>query len=393
MTVIADIEALVREGIISPEAAAIIRQRARAAMMMLVTNTVLSGGIIAAALGTVFWLGDAMAVAVLGLALLGLGMPILLRGGENWRIFGNAAMLIGAGMLLGGGSLKLIELAYESAGQIMFPLGALVAGLALAARNRPNRFVAGSVFLIGVAMHLAGLGLMVDRFAITGVPRAGVHLYAALVLAAAGWAVDIRFVTALAIVPFAQMLDTSTFYEHALYAFYSPEPTLSILQMTVLLLAALWAVSRLNERSARHLRAVALMGFIVANLCALVGSLWGDSVGLTLFGPHYDWSAPDANYEAYEQAQAAFIASSVTISAEVYSVLWAVALAALAFWAAGTHRRALFNTSLTFGAIHAYTQLFESFGAEPLAFAIGGFAAIPLAWGMWKLNQRFETQA
>ena len=61
MTVIADIEALVREGIISPEAAAIIRQRARAAMMMLVTNTVLSGGIIAAALGTVFWLGDAMA--------------------------------------------------------------------------------------------------------------------------------------------------------------------------------------------------------------------------------------------------------------------------------------------------------------------------------------------
>ena len=44
------------------------------------------------------------------------------------------------------------------------------------------------------------------------------------------------------------------------------------------------------------------------------------------------------------------------------------------------------NTALTFAAIHAYTQLFESFGDEPLAYFIGGLAAIPLAWGLWRLN-------
>lgn len=46
----------------------------------------------------------------------------------------------------------------------------------------------------------------------------------------------------------------------------------------------------------------------------------------------------------------------------------------------------MFNTALTFAAIHAYTQLFESFGDEPLAYVIGGLAAIPLAWGLWRLK-------
>ena len=46
----------------------------------------------------------------------------------------------------------------------------------------------------------------------------------------------------------------------------------------------------------------------------------------------------------------------------------------------------MFNTALTFAGIHAYTQLFETFGDEPLAYVIGGLAAIPLAWGLWRLD-------
>ena len=58
------------------------------------------------------------------------------------------------------------------------------------------------------------------------------------------------------------------------------------------------------------------------------------------------------------------------------------------FLAAHKNQRGLFNTGVTFLAIHGYTQAFETFGDEPLAYVIGGFTAIPLAWGMWQLNQR-----
>ena len=47
---------------------------------------------------------------------------------------------------------------------------------------------------------------------------------------------------------------------------------------------------------------------------------------------------------------------------------------------------------MTFGGIHAYTQMFESFGDEPLAWALGGLAAIPLAWGLWRLNQHLAER-
>ena len=74
------------------------------------------------------------------------------------------------------------------------------------------------------------------------------------------------------------------------------------------------------------------------------------------------------------------------MSAGVYSVLWAIALAAMVFWAAQRNQRGLFNAAMTFAAIHVYTQFFESFSKEPLAYVVAGLAAIPLAWGIWRLN-------
>ncbi|MBT8411759.1 MAG: hypothetical protein KJP02_08180, partial [Octadecabacter sp.] len=88
-----------------------------------------------------------------------------------------------------------------------------------------------------------------------------------------------------------------------------------------------------------------------------------------------------------------FEASAITISANVYSIVWALLLALAAAWSAHTNRRGVFNAAMTFGAIHAYTQAFESFYDEPLAYVIGGLAAIPLAWGLWRLNDLFEARA
>ncbi len=50
------------------------------------------------------------------------------------------------------------------------------------------------------------------------------------------------------------------------------------------------------------------------------------------------------------------------------------------------NRRGLFNAGMTFAGIHGYTQMLESFSDEPLAYVIGGLAAIPLAFGLWRLN-------
>ena len=137
---------------------------------------------------------------------------------------------------------------------------------------------------------------------------------------------------------------------------------------------------------ARHLRVVAVLALIVANLCALVGSLWGDVVGETIWGPgRYGQSGLD--YDAWLAAQDAFRAQALSISDDVYAVLWGVVLVILILWSAHRNNRGLFNTALTFGAIHAYTQLFENFGDQPLAWVIGGFAAIPLAWAVWWLNR------
>lgn len=388
MHTLADTRQLTLDGIITPDQANIINARAREAMVAIAINTLLCAGIIAATLGTIFWLASAPAVAVFGSVLLGAGLLILSRAGDMYRMFGNAAALIGAGMLIGGAGIELVDKYYDLAPWIMLPAGAvvaLIAARALLQGGLTTRFVQGSIFLMGLALHLAGLLVLMEQWQISGAAAPLVHGYIAALVALGGWVTNVRFVTALAIVPFAQMLSTSTSYFHASYAFMSPEPTLSILQMSALVAALLWLAARVDERTARHARTLTIMGFIVANLCALVGSLWGDVVGQSLFGPGYDW-ASDQSYEEFEATQQAFAAQTLTISANVYSVLWAIALAAIIAWAAHTNRRALFNAGVTFAAIHAYTQMFESFTDEPLAYVIGGFAAIPLAWGMWRLN-------
>lgn len=392
MAVVADLEGLVAEGVLTPAQADILRSRSRAAMVTMAVNVLLAGGVMAAAGGLVVWLADAVTVAAGGLSLLVAGLLVLLRGDALWRIFGHAAALIGAGMLLGGGGLEAMErLGDLPAAWIFVVAGFALAGLTRAAMLHSDArlgFVLGALLLAGVALHLTGAHLVLSELGVGELPRAAVNLYSALLIALTGWAMDLRIVTALAIVPFAQMLDTSTGYAHAVYAFYSPEPSLSILQMTLAIAGCLWLAARWPGRIARHAGIFAVLAFVIGNLCFLVGSLWGDTIGehaatirarAELAG---DWSAIRDRIDAYRER-------AITIPAGVFAAVWAIVLAACAVWAARGLRRGLFNTAMTFGAIHAYTQLFESFGDQPLAWVVGGLAAIPLAWGLWRLDQGF----
>lgn len=384
---VVDTEKLVRDGLIGRELANEIARRSRETMVALTVNTLLCAGILAATFGLVFWLADALLVAVTGAVFLGAGAAILLGGSDLYRMLGNALAVVGAGMLVAGMGFELVKSFRDIADFAMLAGGAVIgaAGYWLFAKGDDKlHFASGSVFLMGVALHLWGVGLFFEHA--TDWTRAVVNGYSALVVAAAGTAVNVRLVTALAIVPFAEMLNTGTDYFHALYVFYSPEPTLSILQMAALIGACLWAAGRLEDRYGRHAGILAIMAAVVGNLSFLVGSLWGDNVLMSMTDGGPIWTE-NMTYEQWNSASDAWEAQFFYISEHVFTVVWAVLLTGAAFWAAHANRRGLFNAAVTFGGIHAYTQLFETMADEPLAWALGGLAAIPLAWGMWRLNR------
>ena len=390
---VVDTNQLVADSWITPEIAAEIARRSRETMVSLVVNALLCAGILAATFGLIFWLADALAVAVAGGIFLMAGLGVLLKGDALYRMLGNAATLVGAGMLIGGAGFELVENYRSIAEPVMIVAGLAVAAVSAWVFSKGSavlRFSSGAVMLIGLAMHISGLGLAFQD--ISGLPRAGFLAYVAVLTAAAGVLIDIRFVTALAIVPFAQMLDTGTAYFHAAYVFYSPESTLTIMQMAALVGACMWAATKLGDRFARHTGILAIMALVVGNLAFLVGSLWGDHVGMSLVsgGPIWENGMEYSEWRALENV---WRAQFFEISEHVFTIVWAVLLAAGAFWTAHANKRGLFNAAMTFAGIHAYTQLFETMADEPLAWALGGLAAIPAAWGMWRFNQYLAGRA
>ena len=389
-------EALIAEGVLTPAQGQIIARRSRQVMVSLVINSVLCIGIIAAAIGFVFWLADALAVAITGGLFLAIGTFVLLKAGDLYRMFGNAAALIGAGMLTFGGMIDLVDkLGERDGGLALIVLGILsILGTVYAFRRSPShaRFLTGSLTLMAASLHIAGIYFLAEAVEVSGLPLALIHAYVAALIFGFGLLIDVRLVTALAIVPFAQMLDTGTFYWSGMYAFYSPESTLTILQMSLAMAMCVALAGVLTERVCRHTHLFGIMAFIVADLSFLVGSLWGDVVGLSIWGPGTSYWRAEGTYEEYRAARDAFKATALTISEHVYSIVWAVLLVLAAVWSAQTNRRGIFNAAMTFGAIHADTQAFETCYDEPLAYVIGGLAAIPVAWGIWRLNDRFEAQ-
>jgi hypothetical protein len=259
------------------------------------------------------------------------------------------------------------------------------------------RFLLGAFCVLGLGLHLWGGGFALQYQEIGGWPVALFYLYAAALMFCTGWLIDVRLISALAIVPFAQMLDTGGFYFDAVYAFYSPEPTLSVLQMGLLLVACLWVARHVADRTARHARIVAVLAFVVLNLCALVGSIFGDVVGATIWGPEYPrfthWASREDAIAAWRDAYDAFAARTLVISEGVFSLLWGAALVAVLYRAAQAANRGLFHTALTFGVIHVYTQLFESFGDKPGVWALAGLMLIPVAWGMKRADTLLRTRA
>ena len=108
MHAIADTTKLTEDGVITADQARIIESRAREAMITLGVNVILCLGILAATGGFIFWLAEPVPVAIAGLLMTAGGLVILARSSEMFRMFGNAAALIGAGMLIGGATRHIL---------------------------------------------------------------------------------------------------------------------------------------------------------------------------------------------------------------------------------------------------------------------------------------------
>ncbi|WP_204114139.1 hypothetical protein [Shimia biformata] len=386
MKVLADTRTLVDEGVISSAQAEEIQRRARDEMVSFVINIVLFSGIIAVIGGTAAFLDDPREFCLLGAVVTAGAAVFLLRGPQVLTLLVNAGAVIGSVMFIGGG-MAWIAPDLSDAAALVLP-GAVIAGLSLAGwvkGPRGLRFLMGWLAFLGLCLHL--LGLVGAEAPIA--PLWLLYYYAAGMLIAAGIVLDVRLLTVLSLIPLATALSSQTFYVTATYGVVIRESTLTILQMAVVVAGCLWAGANLSERYQRHTRVLGQLSFVWMNIAFWIGSLWGDTVGEGLWRPRRsdvpaDATDPEAAYRAMLDA---FNANATKISADAFSLAWAVLLAAAAVWAASRGRRKVFNIAVTFGTIHLYTQYFERFHASPGTFIIGGLLAIALAWGVWMANR------
>ncbi|MEX2648035.1 MAG: hypothetical protein WD673_03375 [Alphaproteobacteria bacterium] len=390
-----DIDSAVADGTLTPEAGIELKRRARAAMVGYAINLALFAGVVMVIAGAAAWLKDRQALAALGVALAAVGTFTLIRGGPRVRLVANAAAIIGATLAMGA----LVDLLFEGRTErvgvgVALGLPAIAIGWTMR-RSAPTTLsvLGGWIMLLGAGVHVAGILTTESRLGLEWVAL----LYAGTVAIACGVILDVRFVTATAMVPLAAALSSRTFYGHATYGVAIYESSLTIVQMSLIALVAL-AVSRgFSERFARHARTLGQLSLIWINMAFWVGSLWGDVVGFHLWGPRwdavtagiYDWGVRIA---AWEAASKAFKADAIVISADVFAALWALGILAVGAWGASTARRAVLNIAVTFGAIHFYTQYFERLHVTPAAIVVAGVIAIIAAWLLWAVNRRLAPR-
>ncbi len=387
-----DIDALVAEGVVSPEQGALLRTRARADALALGTSMLLVGGIVAVIAGVIALAPTPEGLTATGLAILALAAAALLQVGPRFRLPANAAAVIGVAAAGGGAIALAIERAETSWPAVWIGLGVGVAGLALRAVGPARwRVMAAWAAVLGGAAHLGGVFMLEGRPDLVWLAM----IDAALVLLLCGVLLDIRLLSALAVVALAGTL-SATGYGHASYFLAVYEPTLLILLMGTVAGIAL-AAARLPERQARHARIAGLMALVWINMGFWVGSLWGDVVAEHLLTPpRPNWVAGEtgeAQWEAWEAARDAVLAGLPQIPDIAFVIGWALLILGTAVWAALTARRSVLNAAATFGAIHFYTQWFERLEAAPEAIIGAGVIAILAAWGMVRANAWLEARA
>ena len=390
-----DIDAAISDGTITSVAGTELKRRAREAMVSYAINLALFAGVIMVIGGAAVWLDDRRALAALGIGLTVVGLLALARGGPRVRLVANATTIIGVTLAVGSGASLIFE-GRQDRILVGSALGLPVAVFGWGLRRFSSAtlsVVGGWIFLLGAAVHVLGVLTTESELRLEWL---ALH-YAGFAAIACGTLLDVRFVTAAAIVPLAAALSSQTFYGHAVYGVAVYEVTLTVLQMTLIAAIALAISLRTRERIARHARILGQLALIWINMAFWIGSLWGDVVGFHLWGPRWDEVTAgivdlSSKSEAWRTAVRAFETETITLPADAFAAVWALGILVVGAWAALTARRAVLNISVTFAAIHFYTQYFERLEATPQVFVAAGVIAILAAWAMWAINRQLAAR-
>ena len=172
-----DLDTAVKDGTLTADRARELKLRASEAIVSYAINLALFAGVVMVIGGTVVWIKDHTARAVIGSALASIGALALVRGGSDLKIVANATAIIGAALAVGALTALLFEGRTDRLA-IGTMLGLPIAILGWSIRRfSPGELsvLGGWILFLGAAVHLVGVltTLLVDRFSNSVNSRAG----------------------------------------------------------------------------------------------------------------------------------------------------------------------------------------------------------------------------
>jgi hypothetical protein len=240
-------------------------------------------------------------------------------------------------------------------------------GCAIVLRRIQQWNVLGQICLVIGALMFAGGVIAYGEGSLAAM------LIVTIALALAAVVARSSLLIALAVLSASACLGARTGYSHATYSLAIFEPTLTVVLFAALAFAAYHISHRLSADYERVALMAARTSVVLVNFGFWIGSLWGDPLMLM---------------RGLGRAQIVSRLSETVIPANIFSMVWALALIGAGIWAARANRRWLVNTAAAFGAIHFYTQWFEKLGATPASVLLGGFVMLGIALALWTFNRR-----
>lgn len=265
-------------------------------------------------------------------------------------------ILVGFGVIaVSGGAIAIVPSPITA----VF-LGAIIAaaGVLLRQRALDQWGLLGTIAILTGSLLVGGAILALNEGSVQGVVMVTTLFGIAAIAAKSGLLVT------LSLLGVSALLGAQTAYWHATYAFGTNRPTLTVAVFAALAIG-LYQISKLLRSDYQRLALIAArVSVFFVNLGFWIGSLWGDE-----------------------------LSENFGIAASAFTFWWAVALVGTGVWAARANRRWVVNTCATFGAIHFYTQYFETIGASPGSILLAGLLAIGIALGIAKYNREAKSRS
>ena len=166
---------------------------------------------------------------------------------------------------------------------------------------------------------------------------------------------------ALSVLSLSTLLSLGVGYEFASYFIWIEYPLLTIITFSILSICFYSLSKKVSGDNEKLLLTGSRVSVLLVNLGFWIGSLFGDI-----------WLEP----------------------AYFFSIMWALAILGVGYWAWKANRVWLINVLGVFGSIHFYTQWFETLGAQPESLFLGGVMAVGIAilFKRFNNNLKVETQ-